>query len=245
VTFARRAAALPTRVRAVRELTPHMREIELVGPDVARLRLRPGAHVVARVPNGDGVARRVYSIWRHDPRSSLLVLRVAVHDAGGPGCAWSLSVAPDDRLTLEPPRTKITVDESARFHVFIGDETGAVPLLAMRAALHRATRGAAVMHGVFETADPGDEVPDVDGLPSLPWVHRGRASAVASRVLLRAVQDLDLPAGPGAAYLAGESDTCRLIQRHLVEQRGWNRHAVRVQQQWAANRLGFGAGRDD
>jgi NADPH-dependent ferric siderophore reductase len=64
-------------------------------------------------------------------------------------------------------------------------------------------------------------------------------------VLLRAVQDLDLPAGPGAAYLAGESDTCRLIQRHLVEQRGWNRHVVRVQQQWAANRPGFGAGRDD
>jgi NADPH-dependent ferric siderophore reductase len=234
---------MPTRVRSVRDLTPHMREIELVGPDVPRLRLRPGAHLVARLP--DGGARRVYSIWRHDPRASLLVLRVALHDAGGPGCTWARTVAPDDRLTVEPPRTKITVDPSATFHLFAGDETGAVPLLAMRAALHRATGGAADIHGVFEAAGPADEVPDVDGLPPLPWVHRGSSPAVASRVLLRAVQDLDLPPTGGAAYLAGESDTCRLLQRHLVEQRGWNRHAIRVQPQWAPNRPGFGAGRDD
>lgn len=232
---------MPTRVRSVRDLTPAMREIELVGPDVPRLRMRPGAHVVARIPDGDTIARRVYSVWRHDPRSSLLVLRVALHDAGGPGCTWARTVTVDNRLSIEPPRTKITIDESARFHLFIGDETGAVPLLAMRAALPRA----AATYGVFETTDPSDEVPDFEGRAPLPWVHRGQAPAVASRVLLRAVQDLDLPTGPGAAYLVGESDTCRLLQRHLVEQRGWNRHAIRVQQQWAPDRPGFGAGRDD
>ncbi|WP_250035011.1 siderophore-interacting protein [Paractinoplanes maris] len=243
MTYPRRAALL-TRVREIHDVTPHMREISLTGPDVPHLRLRPGAHVVARIPGAEGYARRVYSIWRHDPRTGLLVLRVALHDAGGPGCTWARGVAVDDRIGVEPPRTKITVDESAKFHLFIGDETGAVPLLAMRAALHRSSRGAAVVHGVFEASSPEDEVPDVDGVPPLPWVHRGRSSAVASPVLLRAVQDLELPTTGGAAYIAAESDTCRLLQRHLIEQRGWSRHAIRVQQQWAADRPGFGAGRD-
>ncbi|MEV4351978.1 siderophore-interacting protein [Actinoplanes sp. NPDC049596] len=167
-----------------------------------------------------------------------MVLRVALHDLGTPGCAWALKSTPGDRLTLEPPRTKITIDPTARHHLFLGDETGAVPLLAMYAALPRT----AVAHGVFEAATPADEVPLP--APTFRWVHRGQASAVASRIFLRAVQDLELPPAPGAAYIAGESDTCRLLQRHLIEQRGWPRRAVHPQPQWSPNHPGFGAGRD-
>lgn len=223
-----------------------MHEIELVGPEVPRLRCRPGAHLVVRVPAADGFARRVYSLWRHDPRESALTIRVAVHDRGGPGSAWARVAAPDDRVTVEQPRSKITLDEAAAFHLFVGEETAAVPLLAMRAALHRSHRAGAAppAFGVFEAAGPGDEVPGVAGVPPLPWVHRGTAPATASRVLLRAVQELDLPTGAGAAYVAGESDTCRLVQRHLIEQRGWPRRAVHIQPQWTVGRPGFGAGTD-
>ncbi|MFC7529669.1 siderophore-interacting protein [Actinoplanes sp. GCM10030250] len=227
---------LAARVRSVGDVTSHMREIELAGPEVPRLRFRPGAHLVVRVPVGDGHARRVYTIWGR--RESVLTIRVALHDEGGPGCVWARTVAPGDRITLEPPRSKIMLDETAAFHLFVGDETGAVPLLSMRAALP----GDSVVAGVFESAGADDEMPGAHGVPSLPWVHRGRASAVASRVLLRAVQDLELPPGSGAAYVAGESDTCRLVQRHLIEQRGWSRRAIRVQPQWTPGRPGFGAG---
>jgi NADPH-dependent ferric siderophore reductase len=177
-----------------------MRQIELVGPDLPRLRIRPGAHLVVRIPAGDGHARRVYSIRTHDPRVSALTIRVAVHHRDGPGCAWARTAAPGDRVAVEPPRSKITLDETAAFHLFVGEETAAVPLLAMRAALHRSARGgiAPPALGVFEAAGPGDEVPGIDGVPALPWVHRGMARATASRVLLRAVQALDLPGGAGA-----------------------------------------------
>jgi NADPH-dependent ferric siderophore reductase len=235
---------LATRVRSVADVTDHMREIELLGPGLPRLRCRPGAHLVVRVPTADGYARRVYSVWAFDPQLARLVIRVAIHSGDAPGCVWARTVRAGDLVTVEPPRSKITIDPAAAFHVFAGDETGAVPLLAMRAALHRASGGQppAPVFGVFETAGPGDEMPGADGVPGLPWVHRGRASAVASTVLLRAVQDLELPRGTGVAYVAGESGTCRLLQRHLVEQRGWARRAVLVQQQWAPRRPGFGAG---
>ena len=222
------------------DVAGHLREIELAGPDLPRLRCRPGAHLVVHVPVGGGSARRVYSIWRHDPRSASLVLRVVLHEAGGPGCTWARGVTPGDRVSVEPPRSKLTLDETAGFHLFAGDETAAVPLLAMRATLHRD----ATVLGVFEAGGQDDEVPGMDAVPPLPWVHRGAASAVGSRVLLRAVQALELPSGPGAAYVAGESDTCRLLQRHLVEVRGFHRRAVHVQQQWAPGRPGFGAGPD-
>jgi NADPH-dependent ferric siderophore reductase len=218
-----------------------MRQIELTGPDLPRLRFRPGAHLVARVPAGDGHARRVYSIWSHRPSEATLTIRIALHDADGPGCVWARTAAPGDRIVVEAPRSKITLAETAAFHLFIGDETGAVPLLAMRAALHRTVTRPPV-YGLFEAPSADAEMPGVDGVPPLPWVHRGGASAVASRVLLRAVQALEIPAGAGAAYVAGESDTCRLVQRHLVEQRGWPRRAVHLQPQWATGRPGFGAG---
>ncbi|WP_433831430.1 siderophore-interacting protein [Actinoplanes sp. CA-015351] len=225
---------LLTRVRAVADVNPHMRQIELAGPDVPRLRPRPGAHLVVHVPDGSAVARRVYSIWRHDPPDATLTIRVALHPAGGPGCTWARAVAAGDRITVEPPRSKITLAPQAAFHLFTGDETGAVPLLAMRAALPRATS----VVGVFESIGDDDEIGESD----LPWVHRGQAPAVASRTLLRAVQGLELPPGAGIAYVAGESDTCRLIQRHLIEQRGWPRRSVLTQPQWTPNRPGFGAG---
>ncbi|WP_433293773.1 siderophore-interacting protein [Actinoplanes sp. CA-030573] len=225
------------------DVTPAMREIELAGPDLPRLRPRPGAHLVVHVPAGNGAARRVYSIWTHRPGSAALTIRIALHPAGGPGCDWARGVEPGDRIAVEPPRSKITVDERAPFHLFVGDETGAVPLLAMRAA----ARGPAF--GVFESTGAADEVPApavaaLDGVPPLPWVHRGAASPVASRVLLRAVQELELPSASGTAYVAGESDTCRLIQRHLIEQRGWPRRSVLTQPQWKTGRPGFGAGDD-
>ncbi|MEV6302157.1 siderophore-interacting protein [Actinoplanes sp. NPDC051861] len=257
MTFPRRAARphLKVRVRDVTDVTAHMRQIELTGPDLSRLRVRPGAHLVIRIPNvaGSSTARRVYSIWSHRPAASSLTIRVALHDVGGPGCVWAQAAAPGDRLEVEQPRTKITLDATADFHLFLGDETGAVPLLAMHAALLRTETPASgvagrrldpPVFGVFESADPGDEMPGPDNVPPLPWVHRNGASAVASRVLLRAAQNLDLPAGRGAAYIAGESDTCRLIQRHLIEQRGWSRRSVHTQPQWAHGRPGFGAGGD-
>jgi NADPH-dependent ferric siderophore reductase len=65
---------------------------------------------------------------------------------------------------------------------------------------------------------------------------------VASRVLLDAVRQLQLPSGAGTAYIAAESQTCRLVQQHLISERGWNRTAIKTQPQWAPGRPGFGAG---
>ena len=232
------------RVDTVTDISDSMREIWLRGPALAGWRCSPGAHVVVRLEAGGVPARRVYSLWQLRPDQALAVLRVLVHDGDAPGCVWARTVRPGDLVGVERPRSKITVDPAAGFHLFAGDETAAVPLLAMRAAV---AHGAAAVRrppviGVFEAAEAGGEVPGVPGVEPPRWVHRGAASPVGSRVLLDAVRQVGLPPGHGTAYLAGESGTSRLLARHLIEERGWPRRAVRVQQQWAPGRPGFRSG---
>jgi NADPH-dependent ferric siderophore reductase len=236
-----------TTVHSVVDVSDQMREIRLKAPGLARWRCPPGAHVVVWVPTTAGPARRVYSIWSWSPQHPSVTIRVAIHGAVAPGCAWALAVRPGDEVRIEPPRSKISIEPAAAFHLFAGDETAAVPLLAMQAAIHRSggTGPRPLVLGVFEAPTAAAEVPGGSEVPALPWVHRGRASAVASPVLLRAFRELDLPAGTGTAYLAGESTTCRLLQRYLIETRGWPRRSVKVQPHWAPGRPGFGAGPDE
>jgi NADPH-dependent ferric siderophore reductase len=212
-----------------------MWEIGLRGPAFGMVNARPGAHVPVEVPleNG-GAVLRTYSVWAHDRATASLTLRVVDHRPGGPGSRWAARASVGQRLRIGLPRNRIALDPAAPYHVFVGDETAAAPLLSMLAALPRD----ATAFGVLETVDPANELSIPDGR-AVSWVHRGAASAVNSPVLLRAVGRLELPARPGVAYVAGESATCRAVARYLVQTRGWHRRAVRTQVHWTPGKSGL------
>jgi NADPH-dependent ferric siderophore reductase len=159
---------------------------------------------------------------------------VAANPAGGPGSDWAATAPTGQRLRIGLPHNHLRLVPQAPYHLFLGEETGAVPLLSMLLALAPTVP----TFGVLETTGPASELPIPAG-SGVSWVHRGRASAVNSPVLLRALAGLDLPAGPGVAYLAGEAATCRAALRHLLRDRGWPRGAIAVQTQWAADRTGM------
>jgi NADPH-dependent ferric siderophore reductase len=213
------------------DVTPGMCEIRLRGPAFGMVASKPAAHVPVEIAPG---VLRTYSVWAHDRATAALTLRVVAHDPGGPGSRWAADVPVGTRLRIGLPRNRTTLDPDARYHVFVGEETGAVPLLTMLAALP----ATASTFGVLETTEQANEL-SIPDCRAVGWVHRGRASAVNSPVLLRAVRGLDLPAAPGVAYVAGESGTCRAVQRHLLHERGWPRHAVRVQTHWTPGKAGL------
>ncbi|WP_246063768.1 SIP domain-containing protein [Nonomuraea longispora] len=66
------------------------------------------------------------------------------------------------------------------------------------------------------------------GTPPLRRVHRHGAPAIASPVLLAAVAELDLPGNAGAAYVAGEARTCRLVRDFLMRERNWPRTSIKT-----------------
>lgn len=139
-----------------------MREIRLRGPALAMVGSKPGAHLAVEIPAAGGEpVLRTYSVWSHTPSNASLTLRVALHDPGGPGSAWASTVATGDRLRLGTPSNRIALDPSAPYHVFVGEETGAVPLLTMLAALP----ASADALGVLETTGPDAELSAPRALP--------------------------------------------------------------------------------
>ena len=241
VTAAQRQ--LPARVVASHALTDGIREITLAVRGLDSIpRIRPGAHVTLHLPHAGGrTAARIYSVWRQSPGGAQLVIRVLLHPRGGPGTVWAGSAEVGDQVAIGAPRSKITLDQRAEYHVFLGDENGAVPLLAMRGGLAPEV----AVYGAFQTFDQSFRVPPPDGVAELPWLEQAHSIGRTAFPVLDAARALELPAGIGCAYVAGEANLCKAVFRHFIEERRWPRPAVKTQPQWAAGRAGFGIGHSD
>jgi NADPH-dependent ferric siderophore reductase len=88
------------------------------------------------------------------------------------------------------------------------------------------TRGLPASARVFGVIEAEDRLP----LPrALTWTDN----------LLDGLRDLDLPAEPGVAYLAGEARACQAARRHLVRDRGWPRKATVVKPFWTPGKHGM------
>ena len=216
-------------VTAATLVSDAMHEVTLTAPEFARWRTKPGQNVRLALGRFQIDGLRAYSIWTHDPERAEIVVRGLDH-ADGPGSRWMATVEPGATVLLTGVRGVFGLDPAAPWHLFVGDESGAVPLLAMRAALP----ADAVVHGVLEASSAAGRVPPLGG--DLPWEYRDGAPAAG---LADRVRGLTLPAEPGVAYLAGERDTCLEIRRYLREELGWPRRSVRLSAHWTPGKRGL------
>lgn len=176
---------------------------------------------------------RTYTIWEYEPRERAIELRVHLYGGDGIGLRWAQQARPGDPVTFWGPQGDFTLRD-ADFHVFVGEETAACAF----GPLIRALGPRARVYGVLESDRPGDELP-MPGPHRLRRVHRHGASAVASPVLLAGLAGLELPGNTGAAYVAGEARTCRLVRNHLVREHNWPRTAIKVKPFWAPGKRGL------
>ncbi len=193
-------------------------EVTLTAPSFGTWPYVPGQSVRLSVGNS-GLNLRTYSVWTLS--ESLLVLRGFTH-SDGPGSQWMATAAPGTRVALTSPKGVFVLDDDAPWHLFVGDDTGAVPLLAMRASLPDSTPAHGVLVG-------GGEVPPLG--PTLPWV--------TGISLLDALKDLELPPSPGVAYVAGEQQACLEVRQYLRDSLGWPRRAVRISAHWTPGKRGL------
>lgn len=222
----------PAQVTAASLVSDAMHEVTLIAPEFTGWQCKPGQSVRLALGRFAVDGLRTYSIWAHHPKRSELVLRGLDH-ADGPGSRWMSSVKAGAPVLLTSPRGVFGLDAEAAWHLLVGDESGAVPLLAMRAALP----AEAAVHGVLAADGPDGRIPPLAG--DLPWVYREGAPAASSTVLLDAVRALPLPTEPGTAYLAGERDTCLAIRRYLRDDLGWPRRSVRLSAHWTPGKRGL------
>ncbi len=108
------------------------------------------------------------------------------------------------------------------WHLFAGDET-ALPAIARRLEELPAGARAIVFAQTGDAADRRvfDSVADVE----LRWFD-------GSEALIAAVRAVELPAGEGYAWCAGEAAAMATLRRVLVDEKGHDRHAIRAAAYW-------------
>ena len=196
-------------------LTPSMRRIGFGSPDLAGFTHAPGQDLMFSVPaDGGRTFRRRYTIRRSDPAALRLDVDVVLH-GDGPGATWAAGVRPGDRVEAIGPRGKMLVDTGALWHLFTAEESALPATFAMVEALGAGTTAIVLL----EVDGPDDEQP-VRVLPGcdlhLSWLYRAGDDPGRSGVLVDAVDALELPAGPGHAYLNGELTVVNRLRKALL-----------------------------
>jgi NADPH-dependent ferric siderophore reductase len=190
------------------DLGPRMRRVLLTG-NLDQFAYQAGQDVMLVL--GGTLERplsRRYTIRGFDSRSRSIELNIVAHGIHGTGAQWALNAEPGDRVNGVGPRGKIFLNPDADWHLFLGDESAAAASLAMLEALPAKVAGVAYL----EAATAEDELA-TDTTREVKWLHRGDEPAWSSKLLVEAMSAMELPAGRGHVYIAGEVQVVAAIQR--------------------------------
>lgn len=204
--------------------TPGFRRITFTGDDLAGFASASfDDHVKLFLDAADGAepVRRDYTPRQYDAAAGTLAIEFALH-GDGPAAGWAAQAAPGQHATIGGPRGSFIIPTDFDWHLLAGDETS-LPAVARRLEeLPAGTRAFVVLH-VGDAADR--RALSSAASVQVQWVDSGDA-------LVSAVRALELPAGEGFAWGAGEAGTMAALRRVLVDERGLDRQAVRVSAYW-------------
>ncbi|NRF71540.1 siderophore-interacting protein [Aquincola sp. S2] len=212
-------------VKRVEDLSPGLRRITLSGDELAGfVSASFDDHVKLIFDAGDGAERpavmRDYTPRRHDAAAGELDIVFALH-GDGPAAAWATQAAPGQPLVVAGPRGSFVIPLDYDWHLLAGDET-ALPAIARR--LEELPAGARVI--VLLAVAPEDRRPLASAANvTLQWLDDDAA-------LLAAVRALELPAGEGYAWCAGEAALMAELRRVLVDGKGHDKQAIRAAAYW-------------
>jgi NADPH-dependent ferric siderophore reductase len=221
-------------VVATSACTPTMRRIRMTAPGLAGFSYQPGQDLMLDVPTPEGRSfRRRYTIRAFDPAVPALDLDFVLH-GDGPAATWAAAAQPGDHIEAIGPRGKVTVDPAADWHLFAGDDSAVPASLAMAESLSSPDQAIVIL----EVDGPGDQqearTPYGREVP-VQWLHRAGADPASSAHLVGALRAVDLPAGSGHAYLAGELGAVAEMRRTLLE-RGLTPEQISAKPYWRIGR---------
>lgn len=236
-------------VQAVEELTPWLRRITLTGPleqfasaapdDHVKLVFPRGGETTIELPsvgpNGLGTDRsalppmRDYTPRRFDAAARTLTIDMVVHGEG-PGARWAATAAPGSSVGQLGPRGSARIAGTPDWLLLAGDEA-AVPSITRR--LEELGSGTAVIVRIEADAPGSLEAELAAALPEgadAQWIARDGAHA--GERLVSAIRALELPGGDGYAWVGCEAEAARTLRKHLREERGLPKLAVKSTGYW-------------
>lgn len=231
---ARRGREWSLRVVGARDVTPHMRRVQLTGDALDEFAPRPAQELVLHLRQSEGEpARRHYTIRRFDPITRLIDIDFVLHDHHTPGVNWAKEAKPGDKLVVNGPRGRIAIAPDAAWHLLTGDETALPAIFALAEALPAAAKAFIFLE--IGAADDKQKLV-TNATVALDWQLRGGAPG-PNTILADAVAAFPLPPGKGHAYILGETSNVR-AQRHALIARGMAREQIYAEGYWRPGRIG-------
>lgn len=156
---------------------------------------------------------RSYSIRRRDGAN--ITIDVVMH-THGPGTRWASTAAPGHRVGLDHARSWYRPGTTAEWQLLVSDMSG---MPAAARILEELPDGTPTIL-LIEVADRDDlgYLPQRPDVSVVPLVGTGNGDAPSR--LASSVRNLDLPAGRGYCWFAGESAQSRAVRKY-VRSLGW------------------------
>jgi NADPH-dependent ferric siderophore reductase len=206
----------------VESVTPHFRSVTFAGDALEGFISASFDDHVKFMLDADGPepVRRDYTPRRYDAAAGELTLEFALH-GDGPAASWAAQAEPGQRAIIAGPRGSFVIPMDYDWHLFAGDET-AMPAIARRLEeLPQGARAIVVLH----TDEEDRREFSTKASLSVQWVDSPES-------LVAAVRALELPAGEGYAWCAGEAAGMAALRSVLVDEKGHDRHAIRASAYW-------------
>jgi NADPH-dependent ferric siderophore reductase len=226
--------AWPLTVVDAWDVTPRMRRVRLIGETMDDFTWRPGQDLVLMIPVPSGEAvRRHYTIRSYDAPEQRLEIDFVLH-GDGPAANWAQYCELGDEIEAHGPRGRTVLNESADWHLFVGDETCIPAIAAMAEALPPRARATAII----ETWDKAErQTPKASANLDIEWFHRDGPAQPSSQRLIDRLNLFAPPPGRGQAYVIGETSTVRAIRQGLIA-RGFARERIAAEGYWRPGRIG-------
>lgn len=172
--------------------------------------------------------RRDYTPRHFDAERRELTLVFALHE-GGAASGWAHRARPGDTATIGGPRGSMIIPDDLDWYLLAGDAT-ALPAMARRLEEHPAGTPTTVLLHTPHPQD-ADTLRGRDGL-ALQWLPEAAGLEAAARYL-------ELPAGQGFVWCAGEAAAMARLRDVWVNERGLPRSHVKVSAYWKPGAEGF------
>jgi NADPH-dependent ferric siderophore reductase len=199
-------------VHAVKHITPLMLRVTLAGDQLAgfsspgyadhiKIFFPPaGSEPVMPVLGSDGLAfpadsprpeMRDYTPRAYDAASNTLEVDFVLH-GDGPASSWAAQAKGGQKIVIGGPRGSLVIPDAFDWYLLAGDET-ALPAISRR--LEELPSSARAIAIIEVASREEEQLLDTQAQAEIIWVHRNGAEAGNNNLLLRRIEQLDLPEG--------------------------------------------------
>ncbi|KIA62284.1 siderophore-interacting protein [Nocardia vulneris] len=260
-------------VSRVAQLTPHMVRITLTGQDPDALinvgpdqytkvffplpgQRRPVVpppldsadqamswyHRYLAMPDAIRPPMRTYTVRAQRPELGELDIDFVLHtEHAGPASDWAAKAVPGAEIgMLCPPFALYCPEPAVAWQLVVGDES-AIPAIG---SIIEGLDPGAVLRAFIEVSGPDEEQRfDTAGDVRIDWIHRGDRRP--GDAVVAAVQGAQFPDGAPYAWISGEASLVKLTRRHLVRERGIDKHSITFTGYWRVGRTEEDNGREN